>query len=72
MILSLKGQCVGIKAMQSCVISQIVISLLNVILQEFAEFIINKLERPSKLGTVRARKVFVNTSLVAWRCKTNT
>ena len=47
----LKGQCVGIKAMQSHVISQIVKSLLNIILQEFAEFIINKGRRIAQSET---------------------
>ena len=38
----LKGQCVGIEAMQSRVIaeSQPVKSLLNVVLQEFSKFIV--------------------------------
>ena len=35
----LKGQCVGIKAMESSIISQPVKSLLIVFLQEFMEFI---------------------------------
>ena len=42
MLRCLKGQCAGIKAMQSRVISQPVKSLLNIVLQEFVEFIINK------------------------------
>ena len=47
----LKGQCVGIKAMQSHVISHPMKLLLDALLQEFVEFIISicmKLERPSK------------------------
>ena len=42
MLRCLKGQCAGIKAMQSRVILQPVKSLLNIALQEFVEFIINK------------------------------
>ena len=37
----LKGQCIGIEAMQSHVISQTVNSLLSIVLQEFVEFMIN-------------------------------
>ena len=52
----IKGQCVGIKIMQSCIISQLLKSLLNVILQKFMELKINngkelrkvKHEHPSK------------------------
>ena len=36
-IISLKGQCISIEAMQSCVMSQPLKSLLNGVLQEFAE-----------------------------------
>ena len=37
----LKGQCIGIKVMQPCIISHPVKSLLITVLQEFVEFIIN-------------------------------
>ena len=41
----LKGQCIGIKAMQLRIISQPVKSLLIAVLQEFVEFIINNDKR---------------------------
>ena len=56
-IVCLKGQCISITAIQSCVISQPVQSVLNIVLQGFVEFAINKkagelcevkLEPPSK------------------------
>jgi len=63
----LKGQCIGIEAMQSHIISQPVKSSQNVILQEFMRLIINNGERITHnktwvvLGSiVKAGKVLTN------------